>query len=314
MSRAGADDRLRRILAVVPWVAAADGPLLEEVCHRFGYSSDAELQADFNLLFVCGVYPYTPDSLIEVDISDGRVWVRYADWFARPLRLTPAEALSLVTASAALLGVEGHDANGPLARGLAKLAVAVGAEPDEVVDVELGPAPAGTLATLRSATSDHRQVEIDYYGFGRDAQSTRVIDPFAVYSAGGQWYVAAYCHRAEDRRLFRVDRIDAARLLDTTFAPPTDATVPPTYLPAPDDPVIVLDLEPDAAWVAEQYPVESVAELGGGRRRVTLRFSGRAWLERLLLRLGPTARVAHGDAGIGRDAARRVLNRYREQH
>ena len=69
-----------------------------------------------------------------------------------------------------------------------------------------------------------------------------------------------------------------------------------------------------AGWVTEQYPIESQEDLGDGRRRVTLAVTGRAWLERLLLRLGPDARVHAADAGLGEagaDAARRVLTRYR---
>jgi proteasome accessory factor C len=310
MARTGADERLRRILAVVPWVAAADGPLISEVCERFGYTSPAELQTDFDLLFLCGVPPYTPDALIDVRWAEGRVWVSYADYFARPLRFTPLEALSLVASSAALLGSAGYDTNGPLARGLAKLAVALGVDPEEMLDVELGPAPPATLATLRRAVSAHRQVELDYYGFGRDARTTRVIDPSLVYSAQGHWYVAGYCHRAGAERLFRVDRIESARLLDGLFEPTAPIGPLRVYAPGPEDPDVVLELEPESSWVAERYPVEAVTDLGAGRQRVTLRVSGPAWLERLLLQLGPTARVAQGDAGSARAAAARVLARY----
>jgi proteasome accessory factor C len=310
MPRTSADDRLRRILAVVPWVVSSDGPLIAEVCDRFGYGSEAELQADFELLFLCGVHPFTPDALITVDLADGRVWVRYADYFSRPLRLSPAEALSLLASSAGLLGTDGHDANGPLARGLAKLASALGVDPEEVVDVELGPAPPAVLALLRQAVAQHRQVELDYYGFGRDARSTRIVDPALVYSAQGQWYLAGYCHQALDERLFRVDRIEAVRLQESTFTPRAAADPLSVYEPRPSDPRIVLDLEPESAWVSEQYPVEAVSALGGGRLRVSLAVSGAAWLERLLLQLGPTATVVEGDPGPARDAAARVLARY----
>ena len=315
MGRPSAEERLRRILAVVPWVVAADGPEVAEVCRRFGYESEAELQADVDLLFLCGVHPFSPDALIEVDVADGRIWIRYAGpYFRRPLRLTPAEALSLVAASAALVGADGDDAGAPLARGLAKLATALGIDLEDAVDVELGPAPPATLATLRDAVSSKRQIEIDYYGYGRDVHTTRVVEPSLVYSAAGQWYVAAYCHLATDRRLFRVDRIEGARLLDTPFAVTPVESVPtvysPVYSPAPEDPRIVLDLAPAAGWVAGQYPVEEVTDLGEGRTRVALRVSGRAWLERLLLRLGPDATVVEGDEAAAHEAAARVLARY----
>ena len=34
--RKGADEKLQRLLALVPWVAARDGPTLADVCERFG--------------------------------------------------------------------------------------------------------------------------------------------------------------------------------------------------------------------------------------------------------------------------------------
>jgi len=117
VTRTAAHDRLGRLLAIVPWVAARDGPEIAEVCRRFGITQ-RELLADLDLLFVCGVYPFTPDVLIDVDIADGRVWIRFADYFRRPLRLTPPEGLALIGAGAALLGVPGADPDGALARAL----------------------------------------------------------------------------------------------------------------------------------------------------------------------------------------------------
>ncbi|HVF15128.1 MAG TPA: WYL domain-containing protein [Acidimicrobiales bacterium] len=308
-----ADDRLRRLLAVVPWVADRDGPTLAEVCVRFGYQ-ERELVNDLQMLFMCGLHPYTPDMLIDVDIADGRGWIRYADYFARPLRLTPAEGLGLLAAGRTLLATPGADPTGPLARGLAKLAGALGVGVDEAVEISLGSAPEDVMAVLRDAVAASRQVEIEYYAFGRDEWTSRTVDPSTVFSASGQWYVSAWCHLVDDERLFRVDRIRTATLLESGFSPPTAPTELAVYRPRPDDPRVVLELELVAGWVVEQYPVERVApvEGGGGRVRVTLAASQRAWLERLLLRLGPSARVVEGDQEMAGAAARRILRRYRE--
>lgn len=184
MARRSADARLRRLLALVPWVVAGDGPTLDEVCARFGLSQD-ELVAELDLLFLCGVHPFTPDSLIDVLVADGRVWIRYADYLERPLRLTPEEGLALVAAGTALLAVPGSDAEGPLARGLAKLAGVLGVDPGEALDVDLGSAPEAVLEALRTAISARRQVEIDYYAYGRDERTRRVVDPHAVFAAEG---------------------------------------------------------------------------------------------------------------------------------
>src|SRR3954469_21923187 len=135
--RKGADEKLQRMVALVPWVAARDGPTLTEVCDRFG-CTEAELVADLDRLFMCGLYPYTPDVLIEVDVAEGRVWIRYADYFSRPLRLTPAEGLALLAAGKVVQALPGADSSGPVARGLDKLAAALGIGSDEALDVAIG--------------------------------------------------------------------------------------------------------------------------------------------------------------------------------
>lgn len=305
-----ADDRLRRILAVVPWVAAHDGPSLDEVCRRFALS-EKELLADLDLLYVCGLHPYTPDMLIEVEIADGRVWIRYADYFRRPLRLTPAEGLALVAAGRTLLATPGTDPDGPLARGLAKVAAALGIDDPDALDIDLGDAEEATLATLRRAVDERRAVQMTYYSFGRDEWTERVVEPYAVFNAAGQWYVSARCRTVDDDRLFRVDRVRDVLVTDSTFAAPASPRELAVYSPRADDARIVLDLAPEASWVVGQYPVEAVEQRGDGVTRATLAVSEDAWLDRLLLRLGASATIVSGapSSRVG-DAARRVLRRY----
>lgn len=309
MARPSADDRLRRLLAIVPWVAANDGPRIDDVCARFGVTQ-VELLADVDLLQYCGVYPFTADVLMEVRLEGDRIWIQYADWFNRPLRLTPEEALTLVASGRTLLAVPGSDPEGPLARGLTKLADALEVDVDEAIEVHLGNVPAGMLETLRGAVAEHRQVELDYYTYGRDARTRRVIEPWEVYAAEGEWYVQAWCHVAQAERLFRLDRIRSVTVLDRTFEAP--AVLPPRRVFDAEGAasVVVLDLEPWARWVAGQYPMEEVEELGEGRLRVTLRIAEQAWLERLLLRLGPGATVVQGDPAVAAAASARVLARY----
>jgi proteasome accessory factor C len=316
VSRPSAAERLERLLAVVPWVVAQDGPTVKETCERFGIS-ERDLIADLNLLFMCGVYPYTPDALIEVDIDGGRVWVRFADWFRRPLRLTPPEGLALVAAARALLGVPdpggapgtGED-RGALASAVSKLEMVLGAGGEEALEVELGAASAEVLRTFQRAGSERRKARVDYYSFGRDEVGERVVRPWRLFSSGGHWYLLAWCEKVADKRLFRVDRVRSATLLDEQFEPPEDLGSVTLYESKPDDPTVVLDLAPGAHWIVERYPNEGTDELDDGYVRVRLRASSRAWLERLLLRAGPDATVVSGADGVLRDAARRLLGVY----
>ena len=78
---------------------------------------------------------------------------------------------------------------------------------------------------------------------------------------------------------------------------------------------MTLRLAPTAAWVAEAYPTQSVTERPDGTLDVVLTVSEPAWLERLLLRLGPEAEVVDPPAlrAAGAAVARRVLARYTEE-
>ncbi len=315
MSRLTSGGRLERLLSIVPWVVANNGPTLAEISERFDYP-EAKLVDDLNdVLFMVGTYPFTPDQLVEVVIEDGRVWIHYAEYFERPLRLTPDQALALVTAGSGLLAVPGADPDGPLARGLAKLADTLGVTPGADIDIDLGQASAETLAQIREAIADRRRLVIEYYGYNRDEVTTREIDPYRVTSDEGQWYLLAHCHRAEGERLFRVDRIRSLTMTDTPFEPPADVPEVSVFEPNPQDPRVVLELEPSAAWVPQAYPAEVVEALDDGRLRVTLAISAVPWLARLLVRLGPQARLVSADGDIPDDlaavTAAAILERYR---
>src|SRR5690606_16943376 len=158
---------------------------------------------------------------------------------------------------------------------------------------------------------------IDYYSYGRDERTTRVVDPHAVFAHQGAWYLRGWCHLARDRRVFRVDRIVEATVLDEPVerpGAPEEGADDPFEL-GPDVPRVTLELDPSARWVVETYPVDAVEELGEGRLRVRLAVAATPWLERLLVRLGPAARVVAADdpalAEAGVRAARRILARYR---
>jgi proteasome accessory factor C len=315
MTRLTASERLQRLLSLIPWVAAGDGPTVKEICARFELG-ESDLLADLALVSMVGVPPYTPDELFDVVVEDDRVWVHLSPSFQRSLRLTPDQALALVASGASLLAVPGADPEGALARGLAKLAGTLGVDPDETVDVDLGNASAEVLATLRAGITERRSVKLDYYAHGRDEMTVRTIDPYRVYADQGQWYVVGHDHLREGERLFRVDRIVAAELLDATFEPPEEQRDLGLFEPGADDPRVTIELEPEAGWVLDSYPYEGAEQLGDGRLRVRLAISARPWLERLLLRLGPHAKVVEidgdptlGDAGT--DAAQRLLTRYR---
>lgn len=301
-------NEVQRILALVPFLVAHPGIAKTEVAERFGLSA-AQLDADLGLVLMIGTPPFSPGDYIDVDDDGESVTLWMAESFRRPVRLSPSEGLALLAAGRVLLAVPGSDPDGPLASALAKLEAALGA-PGLVVQMT---APA-RLDAVREAVDARRRIEIDYWSAGRDELTTRLVDPLAVFSATGEWYLEAYCHRAAADRLFRIDRIRELRPTEEHFTPPDDDPGPPVvFHPRPDDPRVTVDLAPSASWVVERYPTESVFQRDDGRLRVSLAVSEPTFLARLLLALGADATVVEPAElrSVAGEAAARVLARYR---
>ncbi|MCU1496938.1 MAG: proteasome protein [Acidimicrobiales bacterium] len=312
--RVPAATRIQRLLAILQWTAGRpDGVPIAEICDRFGLAQP-ELVKELEMASMIGADSLHYDEMpFEVIVEDGRVWVRLFS-FGTPLRLTPAEGLALVASADALVG-DDRTPDSPLWRALGKLAALLGIEPGEAVDVDLDPEGGATGRLLGDAAAAGRRVRFVYWSYGRDVVETREVDPWRVFAAEGLWYLAGRAVELDEPRRFRLDRMEAVEQLDEPAEPPPADIAAAVRIPD-RLPQVVLDLPADARWVAEAFPVVAAEAGSDGRLVVTLAVAGRSWLDRLLLRLGPTARVVAIDAELGgpdalAQAAVRVLARYR---
>jgi proteasome accessory factor C len=282
-------ERFRRLLLLVPFVLARQGVPVAEVCQRFGITK-AQLMGDLNLLFVCGLPGYGPGDLIDAYVDGDEVWIRTAEYFHRPLRLTPTEGL-LLYAGAQALAAAGV-ADDALGRAIDRVRAALG--PNVADGVSVGLEEAAGLETIREAIQHERRIHIVYQARSTEQTTERAVDPWAVFLASGRWYLAGWCHNVSDERVFRVDRMQSVTILDEQARIPDDVNL--SRYAAPDfagDGVraVVLDIAPEAGWVVDQYPIASKEGIGDGWVRIRLNAGGTAWLERLLLSLGARARV-----------------------
>ncbi|HEX4162818.1 MAG TPA: WYL domain-containing protein, partial [Acidimicrobiales bacterium] len=186
--------RLRRLLAVIGWLAQVGEAPIADVSKRFGMS-EQELVAELELAACCGTPPYTPDTLMEIEVSETSVRAFLPQEFARPRPLTPAEGFAVAASARLLLAVPGSE-DDALRRALAKLDAALGVRASVGLDVD---APA-FLGAVREATEAGRSVEIEYLSGSRDELTTRVVDPVQVMTIDGHWYLDGWCHRAGDMR------------------------------------------------------------------------------------------------------------------
>ncbi len=253
--------------------------------------------------------------MIDVDFGaieddpEGVVRIDNADFLSRPVRLGSSEASALIVALRALREGSPDSSHEVIDRCLVKLedATASGtATPQVEVHLPRSPATIRHAGLLERAIAGNRQARIDYYVPTRDETTQRTVDPLELLTGEGHDYLDAWCHLAQARRLFRLDRMHAVEIVDE---PRQEHDLSPRDLSeglfeaGPDDVEAVLHLERYARWVADYYPVDSVEELGDGRLEARLRVGDPRWLVRLALRVAPGLTVVEPPE-LSREVAR----------
>ena len=106
-----ANERLRRLLVMLPWIMERGEVAVAEVAERFAMSEEAVI-ADLERASMCGLPPFEPGDLIDLYIDDGIVYAGPPKFFTRPLRLTAPEGFALLVAGPGLVAAAGGRARG----------------------------------------------------------------------------------------------------------------------------------------------------------------------------------------------------------
>lgn len=299
MSRAKA--QVSRLMALTPYLRARpEGVPLTELAEDFDVSA-AQLRKDLQVLVMCGLPELLPDDLIDIDLDafaddpDGIVRIRNADFMPRPTRLSTGEAASLLVSLESLR--DGGEADAVIDRIKSKIELATAEGSRGAVEVIASTATedrSDLVETFTRAVAEDRQVTLEHLSLSRDEVTTRDVDPLGIHRADGVDYLDAWCHRARQRRLFRLDRVlsvvplPAGRAHGDLPARPVDE---PAYVPDLTHPAARLHLDRPARWIAGYHPVDEASEGSDGALEVVMPVSDPAWLVRLVLSQAPHVRV-----------------------
>ncbi len=293
---------VRHALTLIPLIQAHQGLTVDELSARTGLSNEAITEELAGLVMMCGVPPYAPNNYVSFWVEDGRVYVRFADQFERPVRLILQEAIAL---SMALRPLESRDHPYRNAvQGLRKkLHGAIGPETSK----ELGRAErtfqlpsyrgGGRIGQLKDAMAQCRELRITYWSAHRAALSERVIQPYGMQEHQGDWYVIANDSQRKKPVSFRVDRIREAELLDTEYEVPLDFDVGQwtrdrDFVAKPQGTRALVRFRGDAArFVREDLPAGDCKEQDDGSLLATVRVSSEVWFLSWLFRYGAGAEV-----------------------
>ncbi len=193
-----ANSRLARLFDLVPFIVKHQGIPIAELAEKFQISVE-QLEKDLWLLYMCGLPGQTPLELMEFEFEDGYVSVRNADELKSPRSLTQIELASLVIGLEILVsqGISGAE---QLKNKLAsKLSTEISYQPAKS-DLY--------LPEIAQAIQQNRVLSIIYNGKARE------VIPFETYTEDRTSYLRAFCKSAEDRRTFKISKIESLKITD----------------------------------------------------------------------------------------------------
>ena len=288
-------ERLRRLLALVPYVVNRKAVGLADTAATFGMS-ERELIDDLNLAWCVELMAPEPYCPIDLSYEGGEIVVSQAESIARPLRLAADEASALLVALRMLAEVPSDGS--AVARLIAKIEGAAGASAAASAQINIQidvPNARGMSEKITAALAAGKRLHLRHYNPKTEEVTERDVDPMRLLVVEGRSYLEGWCRLAEGVRLFRLDRVLDLTVLDEPAAVPESAEPVDIeqglFRPSESDERVELELAPGARWVAEYYPCESVTELDEGRLRAVLRTPDTRLVRRLALRLGEDARV-----------------------
>ena len=273
--------RLSRLLALVPWLEQHPGVSISDTAAHFGVAV-SELEQDLWLTICCGLPGHGPDQLIDIQFwdEDGSIHVIDAQTLDRPLRLSPAEAMSLLVGLRLLAQVPGDHDRAALASATAKLEAA--ADVAQGAAYVLEDSLEATATELTRAISEARLVRLVYAGASRDEVTERVVEPTEIVRYGGRSYLAALCREAGAQRTFRLDRMRSVEVLDETVPAPTAPTADRPSVTPTEGVSVRVRVWPRSHWLLETFDAADVVQ-EGDVWEASLVVANPAWLVRIAM-------------------------------
>ena len=306
--------QLRRLLLIIPHLADGKEHSFDELSEHVGADRET-LVSDLRSLvtrfdepggFVEGVMLFLSADGVSLNSRT----------FLRPMRLTSSELGALDLGLAMLRAERAPDERQAIDRArerLAKVLIDTPADAVAIGERHAALPDAGDPAILRSlrqALRDRRLARIEYRKANGTSTTTRVVRPYGLIVASGRWYLIAHCERSRDLRIFRIDRIAGAAILDAGYDIPATFSIDDVLdgrrvlRPGQPDTMRVRYSPRIARWIAER---EGVSPAPDGSLTIEHPLADIHWGVRHVLQYGADAEVLE-PAVLREELARRLAS------
>ncbi len=222
--------QLKRLLLAIPALADNRAHRIRDVAERVG-TDEATLSRDLRTLVTR--FGGEPGGFVEgVQLAFGPETVQlHSLLLRRPMGLSRAELRAIELGLAIIRQEVTPPEESTVDRARARVAKAATSVPrDSGHEVTRAGTLGGStediahLTTLRQALAHRCKARIGYRSAKAAAAAERTVHPYGIVYSRGSWFLIAFCDKAHDLRVFRVDRLTSVRVLDRERA-----TEPPGF-------------------------------------------------------------------------------------
>lgn len=207
-------NKLALLIEILPWLTMNPGVSAKECAQHFAISEKQLI--DLLQLAVFTGPGQGGGELVDIDFEDAEsIFVSDAKGLARPIKLSPAQAIQVIGGLHSLIQLSGVVQTQDLVNLLTKVqnTLHIKSTPLEIVENDLSEEIASVIS---EAIIENKALEITYTSATTGNQSTRIVEPKSIVVSDNRKYLNAWCHAAIAFRQFRIDLIREIKLLDRT--------------------------------------------------------------------------------------------------
>ena len=295
--------RALRSMDLIPYVLENPGVSIAELSAKFSVTQ-AQIESDLQLVFMCGLPGYTPYELIDVAFEDGVVSVIDPQVLDKPRKFSSNEIVVIALGLKILIDINQTNSTAltklkQLSEKIAKL----GSNKSILMAGDVSTFP--FFEIISKSISEQRILDLQYHSLTKDEITQRKVLPEKLYFLNGSLYLAALDIDIDSDRVFKVDLIKECKVGEQVAAK--------KVLESSIETTVILDVQKqNRNFIERNSSIITAIQENGDSTRVHLQVSNLEWIKLTVLSNAPGITVVSPEllATAVKQSARDLLALY----
>ena len=295
--------RALRSMDLIPYVLENPGVSIAELSARFSVTQ-AQIESDLQLVFMCGLPGYTPYELIDVAFEDGVVSIIDPQVLDKPRKFSSNEIVVIALGLKILIDINQTNTTAltklkQLSDKIAKL----GSNKSILMTGDVRAFP--FFEIISKAISEQRVLDLQYHSLIKDQITQRLVLPEKLYFLNGSLYLSALDTDIDSDRVFKVDLIKECKIGERVAGK--------KVLESSTETIVILDVQKsNRNFIERNSSIITAMQENGDLIRVHLQVSNLEWIKLTVLSNAPGITVVSPEplANAVKQSARDLLALY----